>query len=105
MKERLELLLKNDQLSRIEFGTDEMTVDLHKMGRAECCWLIRTIIASTMPAFRLNLIHGYNHGVTLKQAIQTEKLSQRVTDMYSDPWNPGLTHITVAGMLQQRVSG
>lgn len=99
MKERLELLLKSEQLSRIEFQNNEMTIDLHKMGSSECCWMVRTIIAATRTGFKMNLIHGYNHGTILKKVLRTEKMSRRVTDMYSDPWNPGMTHVNIAGMI------
>lgn len=98
MKERLEMILRNDQLSRIEFGDEEMTIDLHQMKSAECMWLIRTIVASTMIGFRLNLIHGYNHGTTLKEMLRSQKISSRVIDLYSDPWNPGLTHVSIVKM-------
>lgn len=47
----------------------------------------------------MNLIHGYNHGTILKKVLRTEKMSRKVTDMYSDPWNPGMTHVNIAGMI------
>lgn len=96
MKERLELILKAEQMERIRIDETEMTIDLHRMHQAECCWLIRTIIASSRFGFKLNLIHGYNRGTKLKEMLQTQTLSKRVTQMYCDPWNPGLTHIQIA---------
>lgn len=96
MRERLEMILKNDQLSRMQFGEEEVTIDLHKMKSAECCWLVRTVIASIRNGFQLNLIHGYNHGTVLKEMLRGQKMSSRVTNLYSDPWNPGLTHMNIS---------
>ncbi len=98
MEERLEMILKKDQMERIQFGTQTVTVDLHGMRRAECCWLIKTLIASILVSFQMNLIHGYNHGTRLKEMIVEKNLSSRITEMHSDPWNPGVTHISIAGM-------
>lgn len=97
MKERLEMILKTEQMARINFGETEMTIDLHEMHQAECRWLVRTVIASSRTGFTLNLIHGYNRGTKLKEMLQKQTISKRVQRMYCDPWNPGLTHIQIAG--------
>lgn len=96
MKERLEMILRKNQLERIHFDVDELTIDLHSMHQAECCWLVHTVIATNMNDFTLNLIHGYNRGTRLKEMLLSQNLSWRVKQMYCDPWNPGLTHIQVA---------
>lgn len=96
MEERLELVLKKEQLSRIRFEQAELTVDLHGMCQSECRWLVRTMIAIIFTDFQLNLIHGYNHGTKLKEMLLATNLSDRVTDMYCDPWNPGMTHMHIA---------
>jgi hypothetical protein len=95
-KEKLQLVLREDQMERLQFdGNGEITVDLHGMRQAECGWLLRTMITLVSPG-QVHVIHGYNRGTKLKELIWGKNLSDRIANMSSDPWNPGLTHITVA---------
>ena len=97
----METLFTKEMLKRItktitEDGTEEYTVDLHELSKLSAMVFLRNIIALHRTPFTIRAIHGYVHGMVLKNSIQDEWISDRVTAVTSCPGNYGVTYLTVS---------
>ena len=78
-------------------GIKEITVDVHGLTGIEAIRFVRNIIALNFRSdIKLHVIHGYNGGTVIKQALYTNKLSNRDCRISSCFWNPGQTILNVA---------
>lgn len=95
-----EMIFTEEQLNRIDVKQDEgiekVTVDVHGLGCREAKTFLRNIIAINREPFKLDVIHGYNHGMCIKVMLLNETVSERVTEVR--PWrnNLGKTTLMVA---------
>lgn len=82
------------------YGEDDdgnliVEVDLHRMTRHEAKYVINNIISMYDFNFTIVLIHGYNNGTILKNMIQYEINSKRISMKYRDVYNKGETTLLI----------
>lgn len=101
LMENVKFIMCGDDLWRINADTDEdgkmqVEFDMHGMSKATAKRQLKNIIAINPSAFTLNAIHGYHYGTAIKDMIQDDELSKRVTDKQCLDYNPGRTMIIIA---------
>lgn len=100
-----------DELSFIFFGedswrllsirTDEgsvpaITIDVHGMDvrlAERMCWNVINLVREPV---RLTVIHGFNHGTAIKDALAKETFAGRLESRYCPKHNPGATVMKIA---------
>ena len=95
MANKLSMIFTTEQMNRLNFSNEEIYVDLHGMGKDAAYWFIKCIIGMCLTTTHLILIHGYNHGTVLKEMIHTYHLSDKISKLYTETGNMGITHIIV----------
>lgn len=84
---------------QIEIGSDGMfsvRVDVHGMTVVEAKRAINNIIAMMKVAFHLVIVHGYQHGIAIKEMLYQSFSNSRVSGMHCEQCNPGLSMCEVA---------
>lgn len=95
--DRMELVFKKEDMERIKAGKNgEITVDLHGLGTKESIVLLNNIININMDSCKIRVIHGYNHGVALKDMVNQRFCNQRITERFTSKKNPGITILSCA---------
>ena len=96
-KERISFVLYGEDSWRIlsisedENGRMELTIDVHGLSVQEARRKIRNVINISTEAFRLNVVHGYNHGTSIKDMLADKQISKRLEAQYCPQRNPGET--------------
>lgn len=99
--DRMTFILNRDEFGRVKVYKDVddvavLQLDLHLMTKDAVRMLLdKTILMMRFP-FRLDLIHGFNNGVVLKNLIKYEYINDRITAIYTPDYNPGRTILEVA---------
>lgn len=98
---RLKMVFSMRELNRLEIteemdGTVRITVDVHGMTCHEARRFINNIINLVRIAFRLIIIHGYNHGTAIKDMLAQNFTNTHVAEQHADPWNQGVTYMSIA---------
>ena len=101
VKKRLQMILTTDEISRLkisdtEKGNVNITVDVHGMKCSQAKRFINNIINAAHTAFQLVIIHGYNHGTAIKDMLADNFKNAHITTQYQDPFNQGITHMSIA---------
>lgn len=95
MEEQMRTILSKKELERLTFSEDgkSVTVDVHGMSENGMKHFLKNIACLYRFKFELTVIHGFNHGTTLLEAIRTKGFFTRSYSllMYED--NPGMTTI------------
>ena len=100
MMQRMTFLINGDNLWRVnishdEDGTPVVQIDLHQMTCKEARKTLFNIIAMYRFEFKLDVIHGYNHGTAIRDMIRGDFDNQRVVGMIF-PYNQGRTVLEIA---------
>ena len=100
MMQKMTFLMYGDQLSRVnvafeEDGTPVIQVDLHEFSCRQAQKTLMNIIAMYRFGFKLEIIHGYNHGTAIKDMIRKDFTNKRIIGKYY-PRNPGRTILEIA---------
>lgn len=96
---RLGMIFSQDDIARISIKDDgklQVTVDVHGMKCVQAKRFINNIINSIREAFRLVIIHGYNHGTAIKDMLAENFSNTHIIDQYQDPRNKGVTYMVLA---------
>ena len=94
MEERMKLILPTRDIERLEFGgADQLTVNVHGLSLNSMIKLLKNISCLYRGQFTMRIIHGFNHGTTLKDAIRGTGLFTRSYKVVPDQTNPGVTMI------------
>lgn len=98
---KLAMVLTRDELNRIRiqrdaYGEIRITADVHGMTCHEARRFINNIINLVRVAFRLIIIHGYNHGTAIKDMLAWNFNNTHITERHPDPWNQGVTYMSIA---------
>lgn len=96
MEERMRLVLPSYDIERCEFCGNSITVNVHGLSLNSMIRLLKNISCLYMGQFTMRIIHGFNHGTTLKDAVRTEGLFTRSYKIVPDQTNPGVTMIVFA---------
>ena len=78
-----------------QYGKFVITVDLHGCSVRQAKKIINGIIALIREPFTFAIIHGYIHGMAIKEYIHNEFCNTRVVEKYCFSHNPGETFLTV----------
>ena len=97
MKEKYEFLYSKTMYERVKWTGDNCaTVNVHGLSVGRAIKFIRNLLClSISEPLILEVIHGYNHGTAIKEAIQKESLSRMPYQLISIPYNPGITKIVI----------
>lgn len=94
MEERMRLILSFRDIERVIFESEDvLTINVHGLSRKAMIRLLKNISCINMNAFTMRIIHGFNHGTTLKDALREEGFFKRTYKMIPDKTNPGVTMI------------
>lgn len=74
----------------------QVTVDVHGMKCCEAKKFINNIINAVRTAFKLVIIHGYNHGTAIKDMLAENFSNSHIVNQYQDLYNKGVTHMVIA---------
>ena len=69
MRNRLEMVLTKEEMARVAFNGENITVDLHGLVPKAAERLVKNIMALDREGYDICTIHGYNHGTALKSMI------------------------------------
>lgn len=98
---RLHMILTPEELGRLKITESEdrqvqIVADVHGMKCCQAKRFINNIINAVHTAFRLVVIHGYNHGTAIKDMLFQNFCNAHITAQYVDPYNKGMTHMIIA---------
>jgi len=95
----LRSILTTEDMDRIsKMDNTSVQVDVHGMNKMECRHILRTIAAAYSGRVRITVIHGFNHGTTLRDSLydQKEKVIKSSFRLIPSKKNPGVTIMEVA---------
>lgn len=97
---RMGLVMTKDEIKRIrvsetESGDVSVQVDLHELSKSKARRFIGNIFGIIRGPFRLDVIHGYNHGTVLKEYINNELDNKRIKERHVHSRNEGMTILNV----------
>lgn len=96
---RLSLVLSSNDMNRIKISSNNgITIDLHNLGTREAMILINNVINIIPDECCIKLIHGYNHGVALKEMINCRFKNPRIERKESVDGNLGATVLVCKSM-------
>ena len=97
MEERIKLVLPERDVERMDFTlADVVTVNVHGLSLNAMIRLLKNVTCICRQSFTLRIIHGFNHGTTLKDAVRTEGMFTRDYKIVPDQTNPGVTMLVFA---------
>lgn len=94
--QRLSIIFSAEDMHRISFSDESVVVDLHGKNKYEAKTFINNIINMINHPFKMDVIHGYNHGTVLKQMIYKEEINSRIVERLGSNHNMGETFLMVA---------
>ena len=94
--DRLIIVLTKEEVDRIHEYPDGMSVDLHGKNKREAKKLLNNIINTIRHPFKMEVIHGYNHGTALKEMLYTETINPRITSKEALFYNMGKTIVSIS---------
>ena len=92
---RLNLILTQEDMKRIQQYPDRMSLDLHGKTRREAKKLLNNVINTIRHPFTMEVIHGYNHGTALKDMIFEEVINPRIISKDVPSYNIGETFLYI----------
>ena len=98
--DRLSFVLTEADMRRLQIEEGEMiriTADVHGMKVVQARKFINNIINLIRTAFEMVVIHGYNHGIAIKNMLANQFRNEHISLKYQDENNQGITHIVVEG--------
>ena len=95
---RLGMIFTTDEIERISIYEEsemglKVTVNVHGMKCSQAKRFINNIINVIRRAFKLKIIHGYNHGTAIKDMLAESFYNIHIVNQYLDPYNKGVTYI------------
>ena len=92
MEERMNMILNPDDFERISFcNPDYIKLDVHGLSVRSAIHLIKNISCLWNKPFDCEVIHGYNHGTKILQALRSERVCKRNYNTLTNPANAGVT--------------
>ena len=98
---RLSMVFTQEEINRLTISEiDEykiqITADVHGMKCSQARRFISNIINTVRVAIQLIIVHGYNHGTTIKDMLAENFGNTHVTEQHLDLYNQGVTHMLIA---------
>lgn len=96
---RLEKIFTQDEIARLTIREKQsvirIVVNVHGLKCSQVRQLLNNLISVMHMKFQLLVIHGYNHGTAIKNMLENDFQNCHVTKLYPDPFNKGVTHMSV----------
>ena len=97
---RLGMIFSQDDINRITVKDEveknlQVIVDVHGMKCSQAKRFINNIINAIRSAFKLVIIHGYNHGTAIKDMLAEGFRNAHIVEQFQDPYNKGITHMAL----------
>ena len=97
---RLRMIFTDAEMERIrveelENGELQITTDVHGLSCKEVRKFISNIISLVKKAFELIVIHGYLHGIAIKEMLVQHFENDHISEKYGDLFNYGVTHMVI----------
>ena len=90
--QKLSIVMKKEDMDRIKIASNnDIIVDLHNLGTKEAMILINNIINLNRDECNIQLIHGYNHGIALKDMFNNRFENKRIQERKQVQYNQGMT--------------
>lgn len=86
-KNRIRIINENENI--------QIIVDVHGLKTHEAKRLINNLVVMLRGSFELKIIHGYNHGTSIKEMIWNEFKNKKVVNKLADKSNLGVTYLAV----------
>lgn len=84
-------VMSKEELNRVKAGkTGRVTLDLHGLHYKEAIRLVKNYADIFQPDV-MTIVHGYNHGTVLRDALRKQKIVTRPYKMFKDKNNDGVT--------------
>lgn len=97
METRIKTILSPSDFARVSFkSNNQITVDVHGFSVNHMKYFLKNIAALIREPFKMTIIHGFNHGTSLLEAIRNDRMFYRPYEVIKDKTNPGVTHINFA---------
>lgn len=98
---RLNTIFDSSTLERIKItnninGEIIIVIDLHRLSCKNAKRLLSNVIANVRIDSRIDVIHGYNHGTSIKDMLLQEFSNVHIIEKHLDPHNQGVTHMSIA---------
>lgn len=94
-----ELIFTKEELKRIRKcnrnGEPVIVVDLHEMSKKMAKRFLKNIVCINPGIFTLQVIHGFNRGTVLKEAIREGNFCNRINKIIPDKSNSGCTFVSI----------
>ncbi len=95
------MIFTEEELSRISIQeppdcVPHIIADVHGMKCHQAKRFINNIINVIKSAFRLDIIHGYNHGTAIKDMLAENLINNHISEKHQDSANQGVTHLVIA---------
>lgn len=93
------VIFSEEELSRIRERTDNgqitLTVNLHGMSTKNARRFLKNLIALNAGTFNINVIHGFNHGCSIKEMLRNSFISSRIIGVDDVLYNEGMTVLKI----------
>jgi hypothetical protein len=98
MPEKFKMIFTPEEISRIRpvDGDNKMIIDLHQLTAAKAMKLLNNLIALNRDDCEIDVIHGYNHGTSIKDTIWNCMQNPRILEKQGVAHNPGMTILKIA---------
>lgn len=97
---KLRFIFTEEELKRVKFEDDgSITINVHGLSKKGMQRVLQNISALVLPGQNMiiKVIHGFNHGTTLKDCIEKgEAINRKYTWSRAYESNPGVSVIEIA---------
>lgn len=97
---RFKMIFTTNEIGRISFemkdnDIEAIKVDVHGLTCARAKRFINNIINLIMDAFKLIVIHGFNHGTAIRDMLRGEFTNVKIDSLFSVMENDGVTYMVI----------
>nr|WP_288732068.1 hypothetical protein [uncultured Anaerobutyricum sp.] len=97
---RFKMIFTNSEIERISFdmkdeNIETIKVDVHGLKCASAKRFINNIINLIMDAFKLIVIHGFNHGTAIRDMLRGNFFNHKVENFFCIVENDGVTYLVI----------
>ena len=99
LQERLKTIFTTEEISRIHISENltgiSVVVDVHGLKCRQARRFVNNLINIARCPFIMTVIHGYNHGTAILEMIRGNLENRHIVHRFPDPYNRGVTHLTI----------
>lgn len=99
LQERFKTIFTAEEISRIHISEHltgiSVVVDVHGLKCSQARRFVNNLINIARCPFIMTVIHGYNHGTAILEIIRGNLENRHIVQRFPDPYNRGVTHLTI----------